>query len=531
MPNVFGVRVPEVVLREALEVEPPVTSESSTSPNPRRVQRYFRDPAFFLEHEWIRPETGKPIKLLPHQKRILRHVFHRDKNGRFAYDTVVWSAPKKSGKTEIGAGVTLWFALFSGETPNEIYCIANDLEQARSRAFTRISKIVKLNPAIAARLRQFSIEFSTGTFIKAISNDYAGAAGGNQGLTLWDELWGYESEASHRLWEEMTPVPTRRNSLRFITTYAGFLGQSRLLWELYTRGVGPEEYEHGRGEKIPGLEDLPCWRNERLFVYWDHEPRMPWQTPEYYQAQRAQLRPSAFARLHENRWVTGETTFVPVEWWDECVKYDAPPPREWRPVVIGVDAATKRDTAAVVGVGWDTSTNQPVVLFHKTWEPRAGEPVDLSVVEQFLKDTAQVYDVHTILYDPFQFARSAAVLAAAGLPMEEFPQTTERTTDMSSALYNALKERKLIAYASDEIRYALSRTSAAESIRGVRIARRSHTQKIDVVVALAMAVHGATRYLALESAPTTHPSDIIVGGVYTWQQSQNMYNELTRPWE
>ena len=42
-------------------------------------------------------------------------------------------------------------------------------------------------------------------------------------------MWGYTSEKSERLWDELTPVPTRANSLRFITTYAGFEGQSKLL--------------------------------------------------------------------------------------------------------------------------------------------------------------------------------------------------------------------------------------------------------------------------------------------------------------
>ena len=51
------------------------------------------------------------------------------------------------------------------------------------------------------------------------------------GLSSWDELWGYTSESSRRLWEALTPVPTRKNSIRFISTYAGFEGESGLLWD------------------------------------------------------------------------------------------------------------------------------------------------------------------------------------------------------------------------------------------------------------------------------------------------------------
>ena len=51
-----------------------------------------------------RPVAG-PVMLTDSQERILRHVFTKAPNGRFPYETVVWSAPKKNGKTLIGAVV------------------------------------------------------------------------------------------------------------------------------------------------------------------------------------------------------------------------------------------------------------------------------------------------------------------------------------------------------------------------------------------------------------------------------------------
>ena len=67
----------------------------------------------------------------------------------------------------------------------------------------------------------------------------------NHGFVSYDELWGYTSEASTRLWQELTPVPTRKNSIRFITTYAGFEGESKLLWDLYRQVVSPDEHPEG----------------------------------------------------------------------------------------------------------------------------------------------------------------------------------------------------------------------------------------------------------------------------------------------
>ena len=82
----------------------------------------------------------------------------------------------------------------------------------------------------------------------------------------------------------------------------GWEGESQLLWNLYRQGVGKDEHPEGQGKRLH--PDLPIYANReaRLFVYWDHEARMPWQTPGYYASQRRSLRPSTYLRLHENRW-------------------------------------------------------------------------------------------------------------------------------------------------------------------------------------------------------------------------------------
>jgi hypothetical protein len=121
------------------------------------------------------------------------------------------------------------------------------------------------------------------------------------------------------LWEELTPVPTRRNSIRFLDTYAGFEGESEVLEGLYKTVVDRDEHPAGQGERIHPT--LPIFANyeARIVAYWDHEPRMPWQTPSYYAAQKKSLRPNAYLRLHENRWTTGGSTFITPELWDPCV--------------------------------------------------------------------------------------------------------------------------------------------------------------------------------------------------------------------
>jgi hypothetical protein len=144
----------------------------------------------------------------------------------------------------------------------------------------------------AAKVTANRIEFpSTGSTITAIASDYAGAAGANPSITIFDELWGYTSERARRLWDEMVPVPTRKVSARLTVTYAGFEGESELLESLYKRGLAGKEI-------APSLYTQPG-----LLMFWSHETVAPWQTPEWIEQMRAQLRSNAFLRMIENRWV------------------------------------------------------------------------------------------------------------------------------------------------------------------------------------------------------------------------------------
>jgi hypothetical protein len=65
--------------------------------------------------------------------------------------------------------------------------------------------IIQHNPELQreAEVQSRTIYLANGTTVTAISGDYAGAAGSNHGFSSWDELWGYTSESSRRLWEEL----------------------------------------------------------------------------------------------------------------------------------------------------------------------------------------------------------------------------------------------------------------------------------------------------------------------------------------
>jgi phage terminase large subunit-like protein len=211
--------------------------------------RWKPDPcAFFEDGVIVDPETSRPFVLYPAEKLFLRHALTLTADGRLPYPELVFSAPKKSGKTALAAMIVLYVILVLGGPYAEAYCVANDFDQAQGRVFAAIARMLspRGGESSLAKITASKIEFpSTGATITALASDYAGAAGANPTITVFDELWGYVSERSRRLWDEMVPVPTRKISARLTVSYAGYEGESKLLEELYRRGLAGEEIAPG----------------------------------------------------------------------------------------------------------------------------------------------------------------------------------------------------------------------------------------------------------------------------------------------
>jgi phage terminase large subunit-like protein len=451
-----------------------------------RFASWRLDPVAFIEGALINPETGKPFELYPAEIEFIRRAFTLT-DGHLPYPEMIYSAPKKSGKTGFAAMLAIYVAVVIGGRFAEVYCLSNDYEQSVGRVFEAARRIIEASPLLkaSAKITADRIEFvSTGSFIQACASDYSGFAGANPSLCIFDELWAYVSERAQRLWDEAVPSPTKKVSGRLTVSYAGFEGESELLEGIYKRiiagnMVAPDLYE--------------C---EGMLAFWSHVPVAPWQTPEWLAQMRTQLRTNAYLRLIENRWVSSESSFVEMDWWDACIDLDAHPeladPR--LSVWVGVDASVKRDSTAIVCCTFDHAVKKLRLVWHRIFQPSPDDPLDFeATIENTLLDLRRRFHVREIFYDPYQLVAVAQRLTSASLPMVEFPQSVPNLTEASTNLYETIKGRNLIAYADDDIRLAISRAVALETTRGWRIAKEKQSHKIDVVVALAQAALGAVR--------------------------------------
>jgi hypothetical protein len=266
--------------------------------------------------EWIAqnlvdPETGRPFCLYKEQRDFIDRALTLTPDGKLPFPEQVYSAPKKTGKTELAAIMLTTVIVHLAGRGAEGYALANDFDQAQSRVFDRCVKIVRASPKLAdiAKITADKIAFPTlgGSFIQAIASDYAGAAGSNPNYVCFDELWAFTSERAARLWDEMPVSPARKVSGRLTVTYAGFSGESTLLENLIKRGL--------QGHR---LGNYLYYTPDSMLMHHTHECLAPWQTRTWIEEQRRGMRPAAFQRQIENKFVGSENPFIPIEWFDEC---------------------------------------------------------------------------------------------------------------------------------------------------------------------------------------------------------------------
>jgi phage terminase large subunit-like protein len=498
-----------------------------------------KDVVDFMESKFYLPDTRRPIKLLPFQRVILRYMFWA--GHELPFQTYIWSTVKKSGKTTIAAGVARWVAETFGPY-QEVYCIANDQEQARGRSYEMITRSINSTPGWDERnkalpglwrvIERQLLHLPSGSVIKALSGDYRGEAGANPTASFWTELWGYTKEASLRLYDEMTPVPTRPHSFRFIETYAGFINESELLQTVWDaaikkgRRVTQAELVEACGEGWPYEDDvargeIPIYINEinRICAYIDigeRARRMPWQTPVYYASQAADLRPNAFDRLHLNMWVSTESDFLPQEWWNACydpeiIAVDArtgamlwPFTGKEQPMVVAVDAAVSGDCCAVVGVTRDPRApdTRMVVRFAQKWDaPERGKFNYGETIEPTLRWLCANCNVVQIAYDAYQLHDMSTRLGRTEEQIawwKEFSQGADRM-EADKQLYDYIRDRRLL-YGFAEIGQLVGEhlanangKSATDQETKLRMVKKSKAKHIDLAVALSMAAYECRR--------------------------------------
>ena len=394
-------------------------------------------------------------------------------------------------KSALAGAVALFMA--SRQEYQECVIVASDQDQSRDRVLRSCKFAVEHGPlSNHAKVYKDVIEFSNHSTITALPSDWAGAAGGNYACCIFDELWTFVYENQRRLFDELLPPPTIPHGLRWMSSYAGWLGESNLLREWWDRALA--------GELI-NSKKLPIYHNEpaSLLAFVDVGPeswRMPWMNDKYIQEVKASERPNTFRRLWLNEWCSNELQFLPEGAWEACYSPDVVPlaAGDKRRVVLGVDASTSRDLTALVGV---LPGKRREVVFCRVWKPkkgtlRHGKPtVDLD--ETIGAEVLRMHKAHQVLsvvVDPYQLHTSIIQWEKAGVRVIELAQNVGRI-EADQALYDGIISRQIAHYNEVNLNQHMRNAIAIETLRGYRLAKEKTSLKIDAAVVLSMAAWGA----------------------------------------
>lgn len=440
--------------------------------------------------------AGGPFLVTPWQAQLLGSVFERREDGLLRFRRVLIGLGRKNGKSLLGSLIAL-YGLIEGEPGAEVYSAAGDRKQARI-VFDEARWQVQQSPALSGVCKVYrdAIEVpATHSVYRVLSSDAKLQQGLNPSMVVFDEL---HVQPNDELWDALSLGSGARRDPQIVAlTTAGFDLDS-LCGRMYQYGKRTATGDTGDDAfgffwwEAPdncAVDDREAWRaaNPNLELGLLSEEDL-----EVAVKQTSEL---AFRRYRLNQFVrVAGDSWLPAGAWEQC-RSDADLV-DGEPVWVGVDMALKHDTIAVVVV---QPQGERLVARAKIWLPDGGM-MDVAQVEAHLRDLHLRFEVREIAYDPAFFQRSAEALADDGLPMVEFPQSTQRMVPACGHLYEMIVNRRL-AHPGDPL-FTDQVLSAAQRAtdQGWRLSKGKSKRKIDAVIALAMAVDRATR--KVEPAPS-----------------------------
>jgi phage terminase large subunit-like protein len=426
---------------------------------PRRKPTRGQQVCAFIEKYCRVPEgslVGQPIKLAPFQRDFILAVYDNPRCTRRAYLSIA----RKNGKTALIACLLLAHLVGPVAVENsQIVSGARSRDQA-ALVFDLASKIIRLNPALAERIRVVPsqkklISLTMGVEYRAVSAEGRTAHGLSPVLAILDEVGqvvgpqdafveaietAQGAHAEPLLVAISTQAPTDGDLFSLWLDDARTSQDPRIVSHVYSAPTDADLLdEAGWKAANPGLG---------LFRSLDDLREL---------ARKASRMPSfenAFRNLNLNGRVSAVSPFVSRSVWESCS--GAPSPMLDQTVFVGLDLSARTDLTAAVAV-WEQDERWHVAC--RFWTPREGlreraqvdrvpydvwvrdghlittpgRTVDYAVVAADILDWLSDCEIAAIAYDRWRIDLMKKEFSELGvdLPMVSFGQGFR---DMSPAL-------------------------------------------------------------------------------------------------
>lgn len=233
-------------------------------------------------------------------------------------------------------------------------------------------------------------------------------------------------------------------------------------------------------EANPGYDDLVTVADLQSVVH---------RTPEHQ-----------FRAKRLNQWLSASMTWLPFGLWDaRKVKRSIP---DGATVVIAFDGSFSHDSTGIVAVQIpDRPGEVPHCQVVGHWERTVHDPdeyrVPIADVEQALRDACKKWNVAELVADPYRWARSLQILEDEGLPVVEFPQSSQRMTPATNTFYESVLNDRISHDGDPRLSRHMNNAILKTDSRGTRLVKETGRSKrhIDLAVCAVMgfsiAVKGA----------------------------------------
>ncbi len=473
---------------------------------------------------------NQPFILLPWQEQIVRDLFGVvRKDGTRQFRQCVAFLSKKNGKTELAAAVALYLLCADHEQRAEIYGAAADRQQA-GLVFNVAADMIRLSPALMKRCkildsRKRIVFLPTNSFYQVLSSDADRAHGVSAHGVIVDEIHVQKNPDLYRVLTNGSGA-ARRQPLQFIISTAGDNIHS-IGYELFQKA---KDILDGRKTDptlypvIYAAEQEDDWADPR--VWRKANPSMGITFPESSMreaCESAKQNPSelnSFLQLRLNIWTKQAVRWMPMDKWDACNAPADPETLKGRPCYAGLDLSSTQDLTALVLVFPPVLPDEPYSILPFAWVPEEtvdirskkdhvnydlwarqgfiqtteGNVVDYDHIERFILSLREMYDIREIAYDRWNAQQLVNHLADEGIPMVPFGQGFVSMSNPTKDLMRLTLEKKLAHGGHPVLRWCMDNVVVQTDPAGnIKISKAKATEKVDLAVALVMALDRALR--------------------------------------
>lgn len=469
--------------------------------DPRQAQWFIRQ----LPHtkgRW----AGQPFGVLPWQDDLINRLFRLDPRMQRIVRRAYVQTARKSGKSEIGAALALTLLVCDGEPGGEVIGAAAKRDQARlildtAKRMVRYGKIGGVPLSTFLDVRRDGIYFpELDSVYRIVSADGEKEHGLNPHAIIFDELHSLGKQRD--IWDALeTSQGARENPLMVSFTTPGPIPV----------GIAYEEYKHARAIEQGHINDpeflgIVYEADKELAIddergWMQANPSYPVTPGKQWIAARARAvlsgqRPEyVFRRLQLSQWTTALERWLPRKKYEACGLPPIIP--DGAEVVIGVDAALKRDTYGVAlaykgreFVEREDGLTVPIDVAHikvRAFTPeREGEYIDQTEVLTYILGLCARYRVTKIMYDPAYMTLMAQQLQDHGANVEPYPQSPERMSEATETFQRLVLDLRLRHGNDRTFDEQVANLGIVATDRGVRISKRKSGGQIDAVSAAVM---------------------------------------------